>query len=109
MLSEYFKPCSSLYVIGSHLLGKSLNECNSALDKHKRIPHEMIHWIFKVSYVTQMLHAHGFHPEDSLRVLVDRSLIKINASSFVRMHDFIQDTGREIVTQESKVEPAWQT
>ncbi|KAL5133209.1 TMV resistance protein N [Glycine soja] len=60
-------------------------------------------------YVTQMLHAHGFHPEDSLRVLVDRSLIKINASSFVRMHDFIQDTGREIVTQESKVEPAWQT
>ena len=56
-----------------------------------------------------MLHAHGFHPEDSLRVLVDRSLIKINASSFVRMHDFIQDTGREIVTQESKVEPAWQT
>ena len=120
----------ALEVIGSHLFGKSLNECNSALDKYERIPHEKIHEIFKVSYdgleenekgifldiacflntfkvsyVTQMLHAHGFHPEDGLRVLVDKSLVKIDASGFVRMHDLIRDTGIEIVRQESTVEP----
>ncbi|KHN32819.1 TMV resistance protein N [Glycine soja] len=120
----------ALEVIGSDLFGKSLNECNSALDKYERIPHEKIHEIFKVSYdgleenekgifldiacflntfkvsyVTQMLHAHGFHPEDGLRVLVDKSLVKIDASGFVRMHDLIRDTGIEIVRQESTVEP----
>jgi len=36
-------------------------------------------------------------------VLVDKSLIKID--SFVRMHDLIRDTGREIVRQKSALEP----
>ncbi|RDX60607.1 TMV resistance protein N, partial [Mucuna pruriens] len=119
----------ALEVIGSHLFGKSLIECNSALNKYERIPHEKILAIFKVSfdgleenekgifldiacffnssevdYVTQMLHAHGFHAKDGLRVLVDRSLIKI-ISGFVEMHDLIRDTGREIVRQESVIEP----
>ncbi|RZC23861.1 TMV resistance protein N [Glycine soja] len=142
----------ALEVIGSHLFGKSLNECNSALegepwcsakslwamgyecnsalDKYERIPHEKIHEILKVSYdgleenekqifldiacffntcgvgyVTSVLRAHGFHVKDGLRVLVDRSLLKIDASGCVRMHDLIRDTGREIVRQESTVEP----
>ena len=38
----------ALEVIGSHLFGKTLNECNSALDKYERIPHERIHEILKV-------------------------------------------------------------
>ena len=38
-------------------------------------------------------------------MLVDRSLLKIDASGCVRMHDLIRDTGREIVRQESTVEP----
>ncbi|RZB61300.1 Disease resistance protein RML1A, partial [Glycine soja] len=85
----------ALEAIGSHVFRKSLNECSSALDKYERTSHEQIHEILKVSYdevgyVTRMLHAHGFHAEDGLRVLVDRSLIKIDASGFVRMHDLIK-------------------
>lgn len=52
-----------------------------------------------------MLQARGFYPEDGLRVLVDRSLIKIDDFGYVRMHDLIRDTGREIVRQESILEP----
>jgi len=37
-------------VIGSQLFGKSLNECNFALDKYERIPYKKIHGILKVSY-----------------------------------------------------------
>ncbi|ESW23433.1 hypothetical protein PHAVU_004G046400 [Phaseolus vulgaris] len=120
----------ALEVIGSHLFGKSLEQCSSALDKYESIPHEKIHEILKVSYdgleenekgifldiacffntcelgnVTPILEAHGFYVEDGLRVLVDRSLIKIDSSGFVRMHDLILDTGREIVRQESTLEP----
>ncbi|WVZ15466.1 hypothetical protein V8G54_013032 [Vigna mungo] len=120
----------ALEVIGSHLFGKNIDECSSALDKYESIPHEKIHEILKVSYdgleenekgifldiacffntwelgnVRPMLKAHGFHVEDGLRVLVDRSLIKIDYSDFVRMHDLIRDTGREIVRQESTIEP----
>ncbi|BAU02009.1 TMV resistance protein [Vigna angularis] len=119
----------ALEVIGSHLFGKSLDECRSALDKYESIPHEKIHEILKISYdgleenekgifldiacffntcelgnVTPLLKAHGFHVEDGLRVLVDRSLIKIDSSDFLRMHDLIRDTGREIVRKESTIE-----
>ncbi|KAL5122857.1 TMV resistance protein N [Glycine soja] len=40
----------ALEVIGSQLFGKSLNECNFALDKYERIPYKKIHGILKVSY-----------------------------------------------------------
>ncbi|KAK7314156.1 hypothetical protein VNO77_39368 [Canavalia gladiata] len=121
----------ALEVIGSHLFGKSLDECNSALEKYERIPHKEILDILKVSYdgleenekgifldiacflntynmgfVKQMLHAHGFHAEDGIRVLADKSLIKIDNSDCVRIHDLIQDMGREIVRQESVLEPS---
>ncbi|KAK7271000.1 hypothetical protein RJT34_26570 [Clitoria ternatea] len=120
----------ALEVIGSHLFGKSLKECGSALDKYATIPHKKIHKILKVSYesleeeekgifldiacffntsevnyVNQMLHAHGFHAEDGMRVLVDRCLIKIDCYGFVRMHDLIRDMGREIVREESTSHP----
>jgi len=120
----------ALEVIGSHLFGRSFDECSSALDKYESIPHEKIHEILKVSYdgleenekgifldiacffntcelgnVAPLLQAHGFYVEDGLRVLVDRSLIKIDSSGFVRMHDLIRDTGREIVRKESTLEP----
>ena len=89
----------ALEVIGSPLFRKSLCECNSALDKYERISHKKIHDKLKVSYdgleenekeifldiarffntynmgfVKQMLHAHGFHAEDGIRVLADKSL-----------------------------------
>ncbi|XP_057445942.1 disease resistance protein Roq1-like [Lotus japonicus] len=121
----------ALEVIGSHLCDKSLDECKSALDKYEKVPHQDIHEILKVSfdglgddekgifldiacffnkgeveYVKQMLHAHGFHAEDGIRVLAGRSLIKIDSCvAKLRMHALVQDMGREIVRQESIREP----
>ncbi|KAK7291259.1 hypothetical protein RIF29_06251 [Crotalaria pallida] len=120
----------ALEVIGSQLFDKSLDQCYSALDKYEKIPHRDIHEILKVSYddldedekgifldiacffntykmdyVKEMLHAHGFHAEDGIRVLSDKSLLKIDDDGVVRMHALIQDMGREIVRQESIVEP----
>ncbi|XLS59853.1 hypothetical protein HN51_009608 [Arachis hypogaea] len=60
----------------------------------------------KISYVKQMLHVRGFHPEDGIDVLIDRSLMKIDKNNnCVRMHDLIQDMGREIVRRESTSKP----
>ena len=53
-----------------------------------------------------MLHAHGFHAENGIRVLADKSLIKIDNSGCVNMHDLIQDMDREIIRQESIFQPS---
>ncbi|CAL0322327.1 unnamed protein product [Lupinus luteus] len=120
----------ALEVIGSHLFGKSLDECYSALDKYEKFPHRDIHEILKVSfdgldedekgifldiacffntfkmdYVKEMLRAHSFHAENGIRVLADKSLLKISDHNCVRVHDLIQDMGREIVRQESTLDP----
>lgn len=120
----------ALKVIGSHLYGKSLGVRESALDKYEKAPHEKIHEILKISYdnleeddkgifldiacfwnsyeislVKEMLDIRGFHAENGIEVLTDKSLIKIDDTGRVRMHDLIQDMGREIVRWESKFEP----
>nr|WIL59973.1 nodulation protein [Melilotus officinalis] len=120
----------ALEVIGSHLFGKSLDVWRSSLDKYEKVPRKDIHDILKVSYddleedekgifldiacffnsyeigyVKEILYLHGFHADDGIQVLTDKSLMKIDVRGFVRMHDLIQDMGREIVRQESRLEP----
>ncbi|RHN65880.1 putative TIR domain, winged helix-turn-helix DNA-binding domain-containing protein [Medicago truncatula] len=120
----------ALEVIGSHLFGKSLDVWKSLLDKYERVLRKDIHETLKVSYddldedekgifldiacffnsykigyVKEILYLHGFHADDGIQVLTDKSLIKIDANSCVRMHDLIQGMGREIVRQESTLEP----
>ncbi|XP_039686423.1 TMV resistance protein N isoform X1 [Medicago truncatula] len=120
----------ALEVIGSHLFGKSLDVWKSSLDKYERVLHKEIHEILKVSYddldddqkgifldiacffnsyemsyAKELLYLHGFSAENGIQVLTDKSLIKIDANGCVRMHDLVQDMGREIVRQESTVEP----
>ncbi|XP_072070348.1 disease resistance protein Roq1 isoform X3 [Arachis hypogaea] len=120
----------ALQVIGSNLYNRGIDEWKSALDKYERIPNKEVNEILKVSYdgleedeknifldiacffnkykmsyVRGMLHAHGFHPEHGIRVLVDKSLVSIDVNDCLRMHDLIQDMGREIVRQESTSEP----
>ncbi|AES65521.2 TMV resistance protein N isoform X1 [Medicago truncatula] len=120
----------ALEVIGSHLFGKRLDVWKSALDKYERILHEDIHEVLKVSYddldkddkgifldiacfynsyemgyAKEMLYVHGFSAENGIQVLTDKSLIKIDGNGCVRMHDLVQDMGREIVRQESTLEP----
>ncbi|XP_052292200.1 disease resistance protein RPP2B-like [Citrus sinensis] len=45
--------------------------------------------------------ASGFYPEIGISVLVDKSLIAIDSYNKIRMHDLLQELGREIVRQES--------
>jgi len=120
----------ALEVIGSHLFGKRLDVWKDALDKYERILPEDIHEVLKVSYddldeddkgifldiacfynsyemsyAKEMLHLHGFSAANGIQVLTDKSLIKIDASGCLRMHDLVQGMGREIVRQESTLEP----
>ncbi|XP_061355776.1 disease resistance protein Roq1-like [Gastrolobium bilobum] len=120
----------ALEVIGSHLFGKSLDVWKSALAKYERTPHQDIHKTLQISYddldkdekgifldiacffnsyeilyVKQILYLHGFQAEDGIQVLIDKSLIKIDPNGFVKMHDLIQVMGREIIRQESELEP----
>nr|WIL60026.1 nodulation protein [Melilotus officinalis] len=125
----------ALEVVGSNLFGKSIAECESLLDKYERIPHEDILKILKVSfdaldeeqqsvfldiacffkgcelaYIEEVLHNHYGHSIKShLRVLVDKSLIKIvdddDADDYVKLHDLIEDMGKEIIRQESPNKP----
>ncbi|KEH33076.1 NB-ARC domain protein [Medicago truncatula] len=120
----------ALEVIGSQLFGKSLAVWKSSLDKYERVLRKDIHKILKVSYddleedekgifldiacffnsyeisyVKEILYLHGFHAEDGIQVLTDKSLMKIDTNGCVRMHELIQEMGREIVRQESTLEP----
>ena len=124
----------ALEVVGSSLFGKSKIECKSTLDKYERVPHEDIQKILKVSfdvldeeeqsvfldiacffkgcalaYVEKILHDHYGHCIKShIRVLVDKSLIKMSRSGRsykVTLHDLMENMGKEIVRQESCKEP----
>ena len=117
----------ALEVIGSNMFGKSKEEWESALEQYKRIPNKEIQQILKVSfddleedekkffldiacffngdrleYVKEILRAHhGVCPKNGIRVLVDKSLVKIDDDK-VTLHDLIKDMGREIIRQESE-------
>ncbi|WJX36737.1 nascent polypeptide-associated complex beta subunit [Trifolium repens] len=120
----------ALEVIGSQLFGKSLAVWESSLDKYAGVLRKDIHEILKVSYddleedvkgifldiacffnsydigyVKEILYHHGFHAEDGIQELTDKCLMKIDVNGRVRMHDLIRDMGREIVRQESPLEP----
>ncbi|PNY04852.1 resistance protein [Trifolium pratense] len=120
----------ALEVTGSQLFGKSLDVWKSSLDKYAGVLCKDIHEILKVSYddleedvkgifldiacffnsydigyVKEILYYHGFHAEGGIQELTDKSLMKIDTNGCVRMHELIEDMGREIVRQESTLEP----
>ncbi|KAK2354127.1 TMV resistance protein N [Trifolium repens] len=122
----------ALKVIGSNLYGKGVEEWESALDSYEKIPSKDIQTILKQTYhaldrdarqifldvacffkgyelsvVEYLLSAHygyGFQPHH-FKVLLEKSLIQIDEHNRVKMHDLIQDMGREIVRQESPEHP----
>nr|XP_029148706.1 TMV resistance protein N-like isoform X3 [Arachis hypogaea]XP_029153995.1 TMV resistance protein N-like isoform X3 [Arachis hypogaea] len=122
----------TLEVMGSNFLGKSIEQWKSALDQYRKIPNKKIQNVLKVSFdgleefekeifldiaccfkeceltdVKRILCAH--HNVDSLeyglKVLVEKSLIKMDAYRGIILHALIQDMGREIVRQESPKKP----
>ncbi|ESW24551.1 hypothetical protein PHAVU_004G140100 [Phaseolus vulgaris] len=122
----------ALEVIGSNLVGKSVEEWESAIEHYKRIPNGEILEILKVSFdalgeeeksvfldiaccfkgsnLTEVEHILGVLYDNNMKhhigVLVEKSLIKVKVwRSVVEMHDLIEDMGRQIDQQKSPKEP----
>jgi hypothetical protein len=57
-----------------------------------------------VEYLLSAHYGYGFQPHH-FKVLLEKSLIQIDEHNRVKMHDLIQDMGREIVRQESPEHP----
>ncbi|KAL4338418.1 hypothetical protein AHAS_Ahas12G0208200 [Arachis hypogaea] len=120
----------ALTIIGSNLLGKSLDEWESALENYEQRPNRSIQEMLTVSYeglediqkeifldiacffvgekleyVNNMLmHGRGFNPEYGIGVLIQKSLL-MDKHGHAAMHDLVTEMGREIVRKESEVEP----
>ncbi|XP_068504201.1 disease resistance protein Roq1-like [Phaseolus vulgaris] len=121
----------ALEVIGSNLVGKSVEEWESAIEHYKRIPNGEILEILKVSFDAlgeeeksvfldiaccfkgsnqpEVEHILGALYDNNMKhhigVLVEKSLIKVNVwRRVVEMHDLIEDMGRQIDRQESTKE-----
>ncbi|XP_044509855.1 disease resistance-like protein DSC1 isoform X2 [Mangifera indica] len=120
----------ALKVLGCHLVGKSMQFWESAINGLKRIPHKDIHNVLKVCYeglnddeknifldiacflksekndfVMDFLYACGLEAESGLSVLIDKCLVTISQDNKVTIHNLLQDMGREIVRQESTKYP----
>ena len=120
----------AIEVLGSSLFTRSIDEWNSALGRLKEIPNGKILNVLRRSYdgleqidkeiflyiacffnhrgkksVVEILDYLELYPEIGLRVLNDKSLIKLDENQ-VWMHDLLQELGRDIVRQEClKEEP----
>lgn len=120
----------ALTVLGSDLCGRTIHQWKSALDKYKRSPNRKIQDILRISfegleenekeiflyiacffkgeimeYAAKALRACDLHPIIGVAVLVDKSLINLDERGVLSMHDLIQDMGKEIVRQESPLDP----
>lgn len=121
----------ALKVIGSFLLGKTVDQWRDTLDRLERIPNKKIQDILQVTFddleedlkrvfldiaccfkgyelavLLDILSAHyGRRMEYHIGVLIDKSLISISADSRVTLHPLLEDMGKEIVRQESPEEP----
>ncbi|KAH9781847.1 ADP-ribosyl cyclase/cyclic ADP-ribose hydrolase [Citrus sinensis] len=116
----------ALKVLGCFLYEREKEVWESAINKLQRILHPSILEVLKLSYdslddeeksifldvacffqgedvnlVMKFHNASGFYPEIGISVLVDKSLIAIGSYNKIRMHDLLQELGREIVRQES--------
>lgn len=116
-------------IIGSELFGKTIDEWECTLKKYKSIPNRKIQEILRISFdnleenekaifldiacffnekkldhVKHILNACGFYTNSGIRELTDKSLIAVKENQ-LWMHDLIQDMGREVVRQESPLDP----
>ena len=119
----------ALEVFGSSLFDKrKIEEWEDALEKLKQIRPKDLQGVLKISYdgldeeqkcifldvaclfvkmgmkkeeAIDILKGCGFRAEIGIRVLVDKSLLKIAADYYLWMHDQLRDMGRQIVLQEN--------
>ncbi|CAN0915131.1 Disease resistance protein Roq1 [Linum grandiflorum] len=121
----------ALEVLGSSLRGQTVEIWNSRMKKLKLMANEDIQPVLKTSYdslddtekfifldiacffigydkdyVMSILEGCGFFPTDGINTLMRRSLVKVDYQNKLWMHDLLRGMGREIVRQESPVDPA---
>ncbi|KAK2651825.1 hypothetical protein Ddye_011681 [Dipteronia dyeriana] len=120
----------ALKVLGSSMYQRSKQDWESVLHKLNKISNPEIHSMLKISfdgldheeqdifldiacffkeenrdYVTQLLDGCYFSTHAAISVLIEKSLITIPRSNKIRMHDLLQEMGREIVRQKSFNKP----
>ena len=115
----------ALEVLGSFLFKKSIDEWKSGLGRLNEFPERRILNVLRISFDELQqnekdiflniacffnhkylnfdinIHYLGLYPEIGLRVLIDKSLIKLHENQ-LWMHDLLQDMGRHIVCQENQ-------
>ncbi|KAK2992853.1 hypothetical protein RJ640_011946, partial [Escallonia rubra] len=121
----------ALQVLGSSLLGKSIDIWKDALSKLEEVLHTDIQKVLEISYDTlqddydknlflhiayffigvekddtvKILEKCGLHPTVGIDSLVDRCLLTVENGNKLMMHQLLQKMGKEIVRKESPKEP----
>ncbi|XP_050244577.1 disease resistance protein RUN1-like [Quercus robur] len=117
----------ALVIMGSDLYGKSIDHWTCAIEKYKKIPHGEIINKLKISYdglekgerdifldiacffkgfkmdeVVNILDACKLSSSLGINKLIEKCLITVDIWGILRMHDLLQQMGREIIEQESE-------
>jgi hypothetical protein len=123
----------ALEVLGSCLFGKNQDRWKPVIDRLRKFPYIEIQEKLRISYdtlddptlknifldiacffiggrkeyVAKVLEGrYGYNPEDDFGTLIERSLIKVDDSGTISMHDLLREMGRGIVKDESPENPA---
>ncbi|XLS48363.1 hypothetical protein HN51_022721 [Arachis hypogaea] len=121
----------ALEVLGSYLCDREIEVWKNALEKLKRIPNHKIQEKLRISFdslsddtekeifldiacffigmdrsdVIQILNDCGLFAEIGISVLRERSLVTVDSTNKLGMHNLLRDMGREIIRKESPDEP----
>nr|XP_023923648.1 TMV resistance protein N-like [Quercus suber] len=115
----------ALEVLGSFLIGKSIAEWKSALERLREFPERTILQVLKISFdglhdtekeiflhiacffnhrdkdgVVEVLDNLGLYAVIGLKELINKSLLKIDSANDLWMHDLLEEMGKNIVFQE---------
>ncbi|XP_030936174.1 TMV resistance protein N-like [Quercus lobata] len=117
-------------VVGASLFAKGIDEWKTALDKLKETSDHILDALkmsfdeliniqkelfldiacfFKgenINRIRDILTTFGYYPDYNIDVLIDRSLITIDAWGTLWMHDLLQNMGQEIVRRECPKDPS---
>ncbi|XP_050273670.1 disease resistance protein RUN1-like isoform X2 [Quercus robur] len=119
----------ALEVLGSFLFGKNIDEWKNGLDRLNEFPERRILDVLQISFdglrstekeiflniacffnhmypdfVIKRLDYLGHYPKIGLKVLIDKSLVKLHNNQ-LWMHDLLQEMGRDIVHQQCPKDP----
>ncbi|WOH16085.1 hypothetical protein DCAR_0935634 [Daucus carota subsp. sativus] len=121
----------ALEVLGSYLFKRSMTEWRSSLHKLQQIPRNEIQKKLLISYhalgdgnlqdvfldiacyfigndkdmTISILNSCGFDSENGIIILIERCLLSINEKNEIRMHDLLQEMGRDITRNNCPNEP----